>query len=121
MNPKTLATWLSGLAVQNEKRPTSVRRRDHVLATASEPNLSALDGDDRANCLTSRELDVLRLLASGCTYCEAANRLGISPHTIVTHVKNAYRKLGVHSAAAAVMRAMQLGMFDESHNQAMVR
>jgi DNA-binding CsgD family transcriptional regulator len=62
--------------------------------------------------LTPREVDVLRLLASGCTYWQAAARLGISPHTVVSHVKNAYRKLEVHCAAAAVMRAMQLGLLE---------
>lgn len=61
--------------------------------------------------LTPREVDVLRLLATGCTCSQAAQRLGISPHTVVTHIKNAYRKLDVHSAAAAVMRAVQLGLF----------
>jgi DNA-binding CsgD family transcriptional regulator len=60
--------------------------------------------------LTSRELEVVRLLASGCSYCQTAMRLGISPHTVVSHVKNAYRKLDVHTAAAAVMRAVELGL-----------
>jgi DNA-binding CsgD family transcriptional regulator len=59
--------------------------------------------------LTPREADVVRLLGSGCSYCQVALRLGISPHTVVTHIKNAYRKLEVHSGAAAVMRAVQLG------------
>ena len=62
--------------------------------------------------LTPRECEVLRLLASGCSYWQAAARLGISPHTVVSHVKNAYRKLEVHCAAAAVMRAMQLGLLE---------
>jgi len=67
--------------------------------------------------LTPREVDVLRLLATGCTYSQAAERLGISPHTVVTHIKNAYRKLDVHSAAAAVMRVMELGLFREAETQ----
>ena len=71
--------------------------------------------------LTPREIEVLRLLAADCTYWEAAARLGVSPHTVVSHVKNAYRKLEVHSAAAAVMRAMQLGLFADSHDRVMVR
>jgi DNA-binding CsgD family transcriptional regulator len=58
--------------------------------------------------LTLREADVLRMLAGGCTYAQAGERLGISTHTVASHVKNAYRKLEVHSAAAAVMRAIQL-------------
>jgi DNA-binding CsgD family transcriptional regulator len=62
--------------------------------------------------LTPRELEVLRLLGAGCSYYQAAIHLGISPHTVVTHIKNMYRKLGVHSGAAAVMRAMQLGVFE---------
>lgn len=64
--------------------------------------------------LTQRELDVLRLLGSGCTYLQIAAQLGISPHTVVSHIKNTYRKLDVHNAAAAVMRAVQLGVFEES-------
>lgn len=59
--------------------------------------------------LTPREVDVVRLLGSGCTYEQAALRLGISTHTVVTHLKNAYRKLGVRSGPAAVMQAVRLG------------
>lgn len=58
--------------------------------------------------LTGREVDVLRMIAAGCTYAQVAQRLGMSPHTVGSHVKNAYRKLDVHSAAAAVMRAVEL-------------
>jgi len=60
--------------------------------------------------LTPRETDVVRLLASGCTYEQIADRLGVSPHTVVAHIKNAYRKLDVHNGRAAVMRALQLGL-----------
>ena len=59
--------------------------------------------------LTRRELAVVRLLGSGCSYREVAVQLGISPHTVVSHIKNAYRKLEVHTGAAAVMRAVRLG------------
>ena len=62
--------------------------------------------------LTPRELDVVRLLGRGCTYEQAALQLGVSPHTVVTHIKNAYRKLDVHSAAAAVMQAIKLGLIE---------
>jgi DNA-binding CsgD family transcriptional regulator len=66
--------------------------------------------------LSSRELDVLRLLADGCTYSEASRRLGVSLHTVVTHIKNAYRKLDVHNAAAAVASAMRLGLLRFNNN-----
>jgi DNA-binding NarL/FixJ family response regulator len=60
--------------------------------------------------LTTREVDVLGLLAKGCSYAAIGERLGISAHTVASHVKNAYRKLDVHCAAAAVMRAVQLDL-----------
>jgi DNA-binding CsgD family transcriptional regulator len=60
--------------------------------------------------LTEREADVLRLLARGRSYAQAASELGVSAHTVSTHVKNAYRKLDVHSAAAAVLQAVRLGL-----------
>jgi DNA-binding CsgD family transcriptional regulator len=58
--------------------------------------------------LTRREAEVLRLIARGCTYSRVADRLGVSAHTVATHIKNAYRKLDVHTAGAAVMRAVEL-------------
>lgn len=63
--------------------------------------------------LTARECEVLRLLAFGCTYAQAAERLGVSPHTVTSHIKNLYRKLDVHSAAAAVMRAVQMQLIGD--------
>lgn len=58
--------------------------------------------------LTARELEVVRLLSQGCTYARIAQRLGISEHTVTSHIKNTYRKLDVHTAAAAVFRVLQL-------------
>ena len=63
--------------------------------------------------LTGRETEVLRLIARGCTYSQVADRLGMSAHTVASHIKNAYRKLEVHCAAAAVMRAVELQLFGE--------
>lgn len=62
--------------------------------------------------LTPRELDVVRLLARGCHYAEIGKALGVAPNTIATHIKNAYRKLKVHTAAAAVMRAVELRLLE---------
>ena len=64
--------------------------------------------------LTQREAEVLRQLARGCTYAQAAETLGVSLHTVAAHLKNSYRKLGVHSASAAVMRAIELRIIVES-------
>jgi len=72
-----------------------------------------IDAGLEAAYLTPRESDVIRLISRGCTYVQVADRLGISLHTVTSHVKNAYRKLGVRSGAAAVMRAVQLNLFGE--------
>ena len=63
--------------------------------------------------LTLRESQVLRLIASGCTYSQTAEHLGISLHTVTSHIKNMYRKLDVHCAASAVMRAIQLRLMGD--------
>jgi ATP/maltotriose-dependent transcriptional regulator MalT len=61
--------------------------------------------------LTCREVEVLQLLARGCSYSQVGDRLGISLHTVTSHIKNVYRKLKVHSARAAVWRATELRLF----------
>lgn len=63
--------------------------------------------------LTTRETDVLYLLSRGRRYAAIAQQLGISVHTVGTHIKNAYRKLAVGNAAAAVTRAAELGLLFE--------
>jgi len=62
--------------------------------------------------LTSRETDVLRLLALGHSYTQVSDALGVSLHTVTSHIKNMYRKLDVHSARAAVWRALELDLLD---------
>jgi DNA-binding CsgD family transcriptional regulator len=65
--------------------------------------------------LTAREIDVVRLLARGCSYAQVGDRLGISVHTVTSHIKNSYRKLEVRTAAAAVMRAVELQLLGVRH------
>jgi len=63
--------------------------------------------------LTPRETDVVRLLACGLSYAEIGERLGVSTHTVTSHIRNAYRKLEVHNAASAVMRAVELELLGQ--------
>jgi ATP/maltotriose-dependent transcriptional regulator MalT len=68
---------------------------------------------ETATRLTAREADVLRLLARGLTYTQVSDTLGVSLHTVTTHIKNVYRKLEVHSARAAIWRALELKLLGE--------
>ena len=58
--------------------------------------------------LTSRESEVLRLLASGLNQEDIARSLEISPATVGTHIQRILAKLGVHSRAVAIAAAYRL-------------
>jgi DNA-binding CsgD family transcriptional regulator len=57
--------------------------------------------------LTEREVEVLRLVAEGCSNRELARRLFISPRTADHHVQHIYTKIGVSSRAAAALFALE--------------
>jgi putative nucleotidyltransferase with HDIG domain len=59
--------------------------------------------------LSARETDVLRGLAHGGVYKEIADRLGIAPSTVRTHLHNIYAKLDVADRAQAVLLAVDRG------------
>jgi LuxR family maltose regulon positive regulatory protein len=60
--------------------------------------------------LSTRELEVLRLLNTHLSSTEIAEELCISANTARFHIKNIYGKLGVHSRSDAVQRARELGL-----------
>jgi len=60
--------------------------------------------------LSSREREVLTLMAGGATNKEIARRLFLSPHTVKDHTSALYRKLGVRNRAEAVQRAERLNL-----------
>lgn len=63
-----------------------------------------------ASPLTDRETELLRLTAKGLSFETISELMGISPHTVVAHVRKIYRKLAVHSRGEAVYEATQLGL-----------
>jgi DNA-binding NarL/FixJ family response regulator len=82
------ATWDAG-RVRGRLRAQGVRRR---LVAAERPakGLAAL---------TESELAVARLVAAGLTNRDAAERLFVSPHTVNSHLRHTFTKLGVNSRA----------------------
>jgi DNA-binding NarL/FixJ family response regulator len=60
--------------------------------------------------LTNREAEILELLHTDLTYREIGERLCVSAKTVQYHVNHLFAKLDVHSRAAAVARAGELGL-----------
>ena len=70
-------------------------------------------GSRLAEPLSSRELEVLALIARGLTNQEIAARLYLSLHTVKAHARSIYAKLGVSSRTQAVARGRALGYLSE--------
>ena len=94
---------------------------------AGDPNIEIVDRIDRAEAvlsaplpprsdeplvetLTTREHDVLALVADGLPNREIASSLGISEHTVKFHLASIFGKLGVSTRAEAVQRGVRLGI-----------
>lgn len=75
-------------------------------------DLAELDGSSpgAGHPLSPRELEVLRLLATGATNRAVADRLFLSERTVARHVSNIFAKLGVASRAAATAYAYEHGL-----------
>lgn len=57
--------------------------------------------------MSTREIDVLRLLSEGFVYKQAADQLGLSVETVRTYIRRIYRKMQVKTAAEAVSHAIR--------------
>lgn len=78
------------------------------LQTAPRAQWTHVGGETRPVAvagLTARELQVLDIVAGGCTSSATARRLGISRRTVEKHVQNIHTKLGVSSSIEAVRTA----------------
>jgi DNA-binding NarL/FixJ family response regulator len=69
------------------------------------PRPDELDED-----LTPHETRLLKLLADGYSYQDAADRFGVSINTLRNHIRSIYDKLHVHSKSAAVGKALRHGL-----------
>lgn len=62
--------------------------------------------------LTTREAEILGLVARGWSNKQIAAELSITPRTVGSHIEHAYTKIGVNTRGAAAMFAMQHGLID---------
>ena len=78
------------------------------------------DGElaQRVERLTPREVEILQRVAAGESSADIAVRLGMSRHTLRTHIQNVLTKLGVHSKTDAVVAAIRFGKVRTSESVA---
>jgi DNA-binding NarL/FixJ family response regulator len=88
--------------------PAITRRLIERFAQREEDRPAALHRD--LSGLTPRELEVLRLLATGLSNAELANRLLLSPTTIKTHIGRILSKLDLRDRVQAVVLAYETGL-----------
>lgn len=65
--------------------------------------------------ITSREVEIIRLVAEGLTNKEIADQLFLSAHTVTTHRKNIMHKLGVNNTAGLVLFAIRNNIITPNH------
>ena len=70
--------------------------------------------DDTPNVLTTTEMEIVKGIALGKTTKEIAAERFSSIHTVTTHRKNIFRKLGINTAHEAVKYALRAGLIDPS-------
>ncbi len=80
------------------------------LADPADADRSAAPTTDRYETLTSREREVLHLVAEGRTAPEIAERLYLSPRTVESHRGNGLAKLGLRSQAELIRYVIERGL-----------
>jgi predicted ATPase/DNA-binding NarL/FixJ family response regulator len=96
--------WDAGRALTLSDAVTEALRVPRDMPSGDEPQVNV------RMTLTSREHEVLRLLATGRTNPEIADALFISRRTVTTHVTNLFAKLGVGNRVEAVTTAQRQGL-----------
>lgn len=86
----------------------------YISQRATEILLSQRQKDEVETNLTQTEIEILKAIAQGKTTKEIANERFSSIHTVNTHRKNIFRKIGVNSAHEAIKYAFRSGLVDTS-------
>lgn len=81
-----------------------------ILDVLLEKHLSKEDQNCKPAHLTSRELEIVKMISDGHSTKEIAENLSLSHHTIYTHRKNVMKKLNLKSASELIIYALNEGI-----------
>jgi len=93
-------------AVERHTRYLSQRALETIITQQQE--------EESTSILTTTEMEIVKAIAQGKTTKEIAAERFSSIHTITTHRKNIFRKLGINTAHEAVKYALRAGLIDPS-------
>lgn len=96
---QTLASFDRLITIHDTEEAISSALADHLDSSAREKSISR-------NTLTEREIEVLRLLATGLSNKKIADSLNISINTVITHRKNITQKTGIRSVSGLTIYAV---------------
>ncbi len=110
--PTYVGRLLSALGQEAQPAPPPVPSVPSVPTVPSVPSAPSVPSVPLplVEPLSERELEVLRLMASGLSYKQVAQQLVVSLNTVRFHVKGIYGKLGVNKLASAIERARALDL-----------
>jgi LuxR family maltose regulon positive regulatory protein len=110
--PSPVQDYAKGLLAHFDGEPHGVSVARGMVspgATLTQPEVGPIE-EMLVEPLSSRELEVLHLIAQGRTNKEIAQQLVVAPGTVKAHTSSIYRKLDVANRTEAAARARQLGM-----------
>ena len=93
-------------AVNRHTRYLSQRALEFIINQQQE--------EEKPDILTATETEIIKAIAQGKTTKEIAAERFSSIHTVTTHRKNIFRKLGINTAHEAVKYALRAGLIDPS-------
>jgi DNA-binding NarL/FixJ family response regulator len=104
ISPKVARQLLARLS--HSKHPNPAAPHTQVLTTTEDQ----VEINVMSKKLSHRELEILQFVAVGDSSAHISSKTSISIQTVSTHIKNAYRKLNVHTRLQAVASARGLGL-----------
>jgi DNA-binding NarL/FixJ family response regulator len=89
----------------------AVARRTFGAMASQSVRRDSFDG------VSARELEILKLMASGLANKQVARQLGLSEKTVRNHIANIYEKLGIHDRSQALLYAVRKGLIDPTQTR----